>query len=294
MSLTVIIASMCEARRADSLRRAIESVRGQLPRDGELVVVANGPEADPALLRSLESQPGTRVVRVAEANVAKAQQVGRSVVATEFFSFLDDDDEYLPGAVETRLAGFATDPAVDVVVTNGFERFGTRDEPWLADPAAAAHDPLRALLRENWLASCAGTFRAARVPLAWFDGQTRYFEWTLLAFRLASRRTVRVLDVPTYRVHATDLSASRTLAYREAEPVVLAMIALLDLPADVRRALRVKIGAAEHRLAVHFLERGDRRRAFSHHLSSLCARGGLRFLPWSRRFVPFGSGSGAR
>ena len=66
--------------------------------------------------------PRTRVERLEEASVAKAQQLGRRSSRTEFFCFLDDDDEYLPGAVSMRLNELRADSSVDVVVTNGFER----------------------------------------------------------------------------------------------------------------------------------------------------------------------------
>ena len=50
--------------------------------------------------------------------------------------------------------------------------------------AYAATDPLRALVIENWLASCGGLFRSDRVSIDYFDGVTRHYEWTFLAYSL--------------------------------------------------------------------------------------------------------------
>ena len=122
MSVTAIIPTTCESSRGPSLRRAILSVVDQIPENGLILIVANGDRIDESVVRMAEGFPRTRVERLEEASVAKAQQLGRHLVTTEFFCFLDDDDEYLPGAFSMRLDELRADPSVDVVVTNGFER----------------------------------------------------------------------------------------------------------------------------------------------------------------------------
>lgn len=281
MSVTVIVPTTCEAARAASLRRALESVAPQLPDDGLVLVVANGSRVDERTLRMVAEAPRTRIERLSEGSVARAQRFGRTCVATPFFCFLDDDDEYLPGAIEARLRALLDDPAADVVVTNGC----TGTEPVVRHPERAAADPLRALIGENWLASCAGTFRTARVSAEFFDGETRFFEWTLIAYRIAATRSVRFVDAFTYRIHSSERSASKSTAYCAALPGVLETIAALDLPPDVRAAVRAKIGHAEHVLSAHYLEAGNWRLALRHHVRSLLRHGGLRFLPYSRRLL---------
>jgi glycosyltransferase involved in cell wall biosynthesis len=267
------------------LNRAIASVRDQLPTGGSIVVVANGSRCDSDVVNALASIPAVRVLRVSEANVAAAQRWGRNSVMTEFFSFLDDDDEYLPGAIALRLAELRDDPSQDVVVTNGMKHDGHGDTPTVRDPAAAARDPLRALLRENWLASCAATFRSSTVGMDFFPGITRHFEWTLLAYRLALTKRIRFVDVPTYRLHTTEASASKSTAFVAAMPEILSAVLALRLPRDVRDGVAAKLAYAEHSLAAHHLELGHRKDAWRHHLRSLRARRGMRFLGFTRRLL---------
>jgi hypothetical protein len=285
VSLTVIIPTTCETARGQDLGRAIESVAGQLPAGGCVLVVANGSRVDDVLLRELQSRPGVRTERLREGSVAAAQRLGRASVRTEFFCFLDDDDEYLPGAVATRIDALRADAAIDVVVTNGLRAVDAGEVPVVRDVAGVRADPLRALLAENWLASCAGTFRTTTIGEEVFDGRTRFFEWTLIAYRIASARRVVFVDAATYRIHSSGVSASKSEAYEMALPGVLATIAALDLPDDVRRGVRAKIADAEHAISMRYLEAGDRGRALRHHVRSLLARGGVKFLPYSRQLI---------
>ena len=285
MSVTAIIPTTCESSRGPLLRRAILSVVDQIPENGLILIVANGDRVDESVVRMAESFPRTRVQRLEEASVAKAQQLGRHLVTTEFFCFLDDDDEYLPNAFTTRLKELRADPSVDVVVTNGFKRIDNDARINLEHLELAQADPLRALLRENWLASCAGFFRTRSVTPDYFDGNTCFLEWTLLAYKLASRLVIRFIDIPTYRIHSNHGSASKSQDYRQAEPRVLAKIAELDLPPDVRRAIKSKISNSEHSLSTYFLRQGDWNRAVRHHFKSLGSYAGLKFVPYSLKLL---------
>ena len=285
MSITAIIPTTCESSRKHSLRRAILSMVDQVPDSGVILVIANGDRIDESVVRMVEGFPRIRVERLEEANVAKAQQFGRRLVTTEFFCFLDDDDEYLPGAFSTRLNELRADSSADVVVTNGLKSVDNEFRINIEYPELARADPLRALLRENWLASCAAFFRTRSVTPDFFDGRTCFLEWTLLAYKLASSRVIRFIDTPTYRIHSSDDTASNSSDYRQAEPRVLAAIADLDLPHDVRRAIKAKISHAEHSLSTYFLRQDDWKRAVSHHVRSLGSYAGLKFVPYSRKLL---------
>jgi glycosyltransferase involved in cell wall biosynthesis len=284
MSVTIIVPTTCEAPRAAALERAVLSVVSQLPAGGRVLVVANGSRVDQTTLRKVAALPRTDVGRLEQGNVAQAQRYGRTRVATPFFGFLDDDDEYLPGAIDARLSAMQDDEP-DVVVTNGYARDAEAEYPVVSHMEHVRADPLRSLLSENWLASCSAMFRTATVSETYFDGRTRFFEWTLIAYRIASTRTIRFVDAFTYRIHSSDASASKSAAYRAALPGVLGAIAALDLPDDVRAAVHAKISHAEHVLSAQYLEAGQWRSAMRHHLRSLIGRGGLRFLPYSRRLL---------
>jgi glycosyltransferase involved in cell wall biosynthesis len=285
MSVTIIIPTLCASDREHLLRRAIDSVSDQLPQEGRLVVVANGDRCDERIFRELQGNPRVVVARLVEGNVAKAQRYGRSLVSTEYFAFLDDDDEYLPGAIEKRCGYLGEHPEVDVVVTNGLRCLEGVEVPAVEEPNLIEGDLLRSLSRGNWLASCAGLFRSRSVGSEFFDGSARYLEWTLLAYRLAIQRIVRFVDVSTYRINETDGSASQSRQYLEAIPSILERVKALDLPEDVRAAIRVRISAAEHDLAGYNLANGDRAAAWIHHLRSLKGKGLFQYAAYTRRIL---------
>lgn len=60
-------------------------------------------------------------VSLEEGSLPRALIAGRRTVATPFYSFLDDDDELLPVAIDLRLAPLLADPAVDIVASNGYQ-----------------------------------------------------------------------------------------------------------------------------------------------------------------------------
>jgi glycosyltransferase involved in cell wall biosynthesis len=285
IDVTIVIPSTCEARRQSSLLRAIESLLRQEGGAPKLLVVANGDRVDPDVVHAIEASGSVRVERRTEGSLPKALHFGASSVDTRYYGFLDDDDEYLPNALAVRRAFLAANPSVDAVVTNGFEVVNGTDRLRVEHPEDVARDPLRALATENWLASCGSLFRAGRVGAEIFNGVPRYYEWTVLAYRIASSRRLAYVDVPTFRVHDSVASLSKSREFREAEVDVLSSIAALPLPADVRRAVAAKIGRAHHGLAGMYLTEGRRGLALRHHLKSLCAPGGVKYLAYSRKLL---------
>lgn len=285
--ISVIIPTTCETGRRGSLKRAIASVAAQERVSVELIVVVNGLRFDPECYEELRSMPGLNVAYLEEGSLPLAVKHGRSLATAPYFSFLDDDDEYLPDALWRRLQPLLSDEAIDYVVSNGYSCIEGRDRQAVINVEAVRNDPLRALLKENWLASCGGLYRSSRVSTGYFDGKTRYLEWTLLAYKLASTRKMVFVDEPTYRIHDSLGSLSKSEAFREAEIGVLAQILTLDLPADIKVGLRVKIGRAYHSLSNHYRRQGDFRRAWRCHLASLRHPEGFRYLTYSRRLLPF-------
>jgi glycosyltransferase involved in cell wall biosynthesis len=164
--VSVIIPTACRTERAAAIRRAIESVLTQENVDLELIVIVNGPTYDRHLRHELEANPALRVAYLPEPNLPAAIRHGRSMVTRPFFAFLDDDDEYLPGALETRAAEMLAHPRVDVVATNGF--WGPDKSPYIKHTDGVEVDPLKALLKGNWLGSCGGLFRSATVCQEYF------------------------------------------------------------------------------------------------------------------------------
>lgn len=287
--VTIIIPSTCEARRSDSLFRAVSSLLAQNDHVPRILVVANGSRIDPAVVARIGAMENVAIEYQTEGSLPNAMRYGRSRVATGYFGFLDDDDEYLPGAIQLRLTVIQTDPAVDAVVTNGYECVNGVDRRRVEFPDRVIADPLRALLSENWLASCGGLFRTERVSLDYFDGVTRYYEWTLIAYKLAATNKIRYVDEVTFRVHDSPASLSKSRAFREAEAGVLTSIFSMDLPLDVRRAIRAKIGRVHHGLAAMYRAEGNLKLALKHHWHSLGMPGGWAYLAYSRKLLPFWS-----
>ncbi len=285
--ISIIIPTTCEASRRASLRRAIASVTSQENVEVEVIVVVNGKRFDPAYYEELCGAPNLKVVYREEGNLPLAIRYGRSLVTAPSFAFLDDDDEYLPGALWRRLQPMLADETLGYVVSNGYSQSAGRDEPAVRHVDAVCKDPLRALLGENWLASCGGLFRSSSVGVDCFDGSTRYFEWTYLAYKLASSLKMVFVDVPTYRIYDSANSLSKSEAYLNAEIPVLAKILDLELPQDVKLSLREKMGRAYHTLSNFYRRKGELRRAWRFHLTSLGYPGGLRYLAYSRRLLPF-------
>ncbi len=281
--INVIIPTMGEAARRVSLTRAIESVLSQGGVAVELIVVVNGTRYDPALLAALRADARLQVIYQEEGSLPAALRLGRLHVTGEFFSFLDDDDEYLPDALQTRVAHLRADPELDVVATNGW-RAAPGDEPYLDDPRDINTDPFAAMIRRNWLASCGGLYRSCAIHTDYFDGNTKHFEWTLLAFRilLAGHKTLFV-DVPTYRVYDSPDSLSKSLAYQRAAVGFLEYLLSLQPPQRIHRALRRKLTVAHHDLSSQFLQEKDRGNAWRYHFKCLTGPGAWHYLAYTRR-----------
>ncbi len=283
----VVIPTTCEATRWESLQRAIKSALYQTGVQVRVIVVVNGTRFDPPSYKQLREMKGPEVLYRETGGVSGAQRLGRMQVTSPYFAFLDDDDEYLPGGLAARLQPLLENDAIDFVASNGYDHCAGYDSIRIEDAAAVQKDPLRALLSENWLASCGGLFRSARISSDYFDGETNYFEWTWLAYRLTTERSMRFVDVPTFRVHDSPGSVSKSVDYRLAEIVILEKIAALSLPEDVGARLRIKRGKALHGLADYFRLRGMATLAWRYHLASLFNANGWSYLAYSRKLLPF-------
>ena len=209
------------------------------------------------------------------------------MVETEFFGFLDDDDEYLPGAVPLRLAALVNDASLDAVITNGYRQENGQDVVQFAAFSAIQSDPLGCLMDHAWLHSGGVLFRAARVSSDYFH-VPRMMELTYMALMLVLTRRLRFLDVPTYRFYSgTAESLSDTRAdHRDAPEAIRQMIAL-RLPAHIRRRLARKYAASLHALSDLERQDGNLWAAWRYHLKSLRLRDGIRYLCYTRHLMRF-------
>ncbi len=282
--ITIVIATL--AVRQEELNRAIKSVLGQEGREAVPLVVVNGDTFDPDFVRQLRQRRDIRFHQIAAPGVAGARYEGRKKVDTPYFGFLDDDDEYLPDALAIRYRPFDTRPELDVVVGNGW-RFvaGEKQLTW-TDTAEIEADPAGSLMQVNWLASCAGLFKAETVGAAYFDPDIQYLEWTYSAFHLALTRKISFVPEPTYIIHDTPGSLSEDDAYVEAQSTVLERMLDFKMPPSLRRKLRLKLSNTQHGLSDHYRRRNATSAAWKYHLRSMAEiRGMLRYVLYTRQLL---------
>lgn len=99
--------------RADELPRAIDSVLTQQGVDLELLVVDDGSTDHTPELLAAVGDPRLRVLRQDNRGVSAARNLGIGAARGEFVTFLDSDDEALPGWLEAFADAFA-EPAVGI------------------------------------------------------------------------------------------------------------------------------------------------------------------------------------
>jgi len=187
--------------------------------------------------------------------------------------------------MEARLAGFAAGDGIDFVVTNGYREIGGQSRLIVEASAGIHADPLGASLRANWFPSSSGLFRSETVGPEFFDGTTRYFEWTWLLYKLLlAGRRVQFIDTPTFHISDTPGSLSKEVSVDciSTELWMLHQV-LPQVSSPTHRALlRVKLSQAYHHLAERHLRSGQRREAWLAHARSLAGPGGWRHLAFTR------------
>ena len=282
--ISVIIPTRLDHARHAALHRALSSIRAQQGVPARIIIVANGPQIDRPLMAALATQADVQMLHLPAPGLKAAQLAGRDAVTTPFFCFLDDDDEYLPGALTSRIAPMLADPSIDAVVGRGFRIEEGQQRP---SGRASDADPLDELTRHNWLTSCGAVYRSARVGREFFIRMPRYFEWTWLAFDLCLTRRLHFIDHRGHLIHDTPGSLSKSTAYHRSHSSSVARLLTLDLPQRIRQQLRIQQGRALHDLAEHYRQQRAWRPAWGAHLKSLMQPQGFRFAAYTRKL--FGS-----
>lgn len=287
MQITTIIPTLCEASRKQSLLTAIKSIQDASAMPVQIIVVVNGQRFDPVLLASLQQRTDIKVIQIAEGSAVKAQLTGRRLVETKYFSFLDDDDLYLPGALDLRKQPMEENDKVDVVVTNGIFCQGAAESPvhYRLDGVTAA--PLYELFQENWLSSCNSLFRTATVDVAMIEDAHPCMEWTWLAFRMTlSGKTVVALPAQTFRRIDTPGSLSKSKFFNYTRLSLYRRMLDMHPPPAIVAVIKEKICSSWHELSESELRDGKRLHALYAHVRSLIAhRDGYRYLPYTRHLL---------
>jgi len=281
----IIVRTTASVRRRTQLLRAIESIVSQKGVIARPIVVANGRDCDETILATLRNRDDVRLIRQVEGDPTLALLTGRRYIDAPYFSVLDDDDEYLPGALQVRLRTINEPEPASVVITNGYVSTGDSTRPLYESMVVFSRSPLNSLVDHNWLASCGGMFRTSDVPTTIFDLQYKYFEWTAIAFRIAQAGLpIRFIEDTTFVIHDTADSLSKSVDYVTLAPECVGSLARFPIPAALRYRLLRKKSRLHHEASKALLETGDLVGAWQHHAQSMAGLYGVgRHAPFTAR-----------
>lgn len=286
--VSVIVPTLALYERRELLRRAIASILSQTAISAIPIVVLNGSRCDPDIVAQLHADPRIKIYRQKQASLPDALRLGRSKVATRWFSSLDDDDVLLPEALTIRVRALLASPHADAVVTNGWVRSPAGDRLAVADIGHVARDPLRALVQTNWLLPGCWLCETSAFPTL-FDDMPAYLECTYLAIQLTRTRRLTFVNEPTVVWHhGSPGSLSSSEQYLFGQAAAIRRLLELDMPPDVHAAFRRKLGSALHGSARLALSRGELRQALRLHFRSLGYPGGWSYLPFAFRLLTGG------
>jgi glycosyltransferase involved in cell wall biosynthesis len=290
--VSIIIPTAATARRAPLLLRALSSILNNQDETIVPIIVANGSKYAPEVFDSLNRRPDVRFLYLEEGSATRARLAGRKIVDTEYFGILDDDDEYLPGAVRTRLSPLRKDSSIEVVVTNGYQHENNHDAILFPAFSTFGADPLGRLMDYPWLKSGGGVlFRTASVSTSYFE-VPQYLEMTYMALKLALNRKLAFVDIPTYRVYFNSPeSLSATDDYLRSEPDAIRQCLALNPPTRIKRRLTQKYISSLHHISDFERAKGNYAAAWRYHVRSLLSPYGICHLSYTRHLPPFGSRS---
>lgn len=286
--VTVLMPSGAKKERFLLIKRAVDSIRRSSSNPIKIIVVVNGNFYDNSVINWLRSQSDITYVYDNVPSQANAILIARKLVDTPFFSTLDDDDEYLEGATDIKLHALREASDADMLVTNGFHRKDNSDFLMYKNFKQASIDPLTCLFKFNWLHNCNALYRTDRISIDFFEDPFLNVEWTWLAYKIAlAKKKIFFLDKATFRYHDTPMSVSKTLAYMEGHMPLYEKMLSKNPPQDIVRLIRERMSMDWHCRSDRALQAGQYGKALTCHLRSLFLPGGLRFLLYSRRLIPF-------
>jgi hypothetical protein len=277
---------MASPERSDSLKRAIRSIRLSSNEPVDIIVVVNGTRFDKAVCDWLKDQPDVIYFYQEIASQIEAIKAGRNLIATEYFSFLDDDDEYLCGATDQKLLKLKENFASDFVVANALRHQFGADTRIYSRMERVEHDPLGKLMEFAWLNSGNALFRTSSVGPDCFDDLPAYAEWTWLAFRMVlTGKALCVLDVPVVRIYDTPASLSKTSAYVLAYVSLFKQMLAIGVPRRIKKLIKKKLCNAYHDASTLALQEDRFLWAWIFHLRSLTHLNGWKYLSYSRHLL---------
>jgi glycosyltransferase involved in cell wall biosynthesis len=191
---------ICTYNRADRVRQAISSVLGQTFGDFELVVVDDGSVDGTRTVVGNVDDPRLHYVYRENGGLSAARNTGVASSSGRYVTFLDDDDEALPGWLEAFHQTLSSDDAVATCAAYAVDVHGNVLSTITPAQLGPAYEGYRGLFLP-------GTFS---LPRAWyleingFAEGVQYchhaeFALRLLPFCRESNVPVRVIETPLVR-----------------------------------------------------------------------------------------------
>jgi len=265
------------------VQRLLKSLEGEGA--DEIIVVVNGAEVAPDALAALRDDQGVRVLEFGDIGVIRARYEGTCAATGSLIQYIDDDDEFFPGALASRRQELR-DKGGLMVVSDGVLDRGGAARPFPSGGVARITDPPLAILQESWngTAACAMYRREAVSPERMLA--LPVMEWTVLGYLIAQQpNAVRFVAESHYRINDTPGSLSKQDWYCRGEVEALNTILRVTQRADLRREIYRKISAAQHDFARAELANGRLIASWRLHLASLARPGGLRYLRFTARLL---------
>lgn len=180
------IAVMVPFYRADRwLPTALASVLAQTRAPDEIIIVDDGSPAGES--RSLENLPaGVRLIRLPRnAGIGPARHTGTAAVQSDFVAYLDADDWWEPGFLESAAAVLRRHPAAPAVYTNIIKRYP--DGRWISCSDKPAMLDVREAIVRSHILTCGFVVRRSALNAVggWRRDRMVVEDWDL---------SVRLLD----------------------------------------------------------------------------------------------------
>lgn len=212
-------------RRSREVRTAAQSALAQTWPEIEVVVVADGPDAETrAAVEGID--PRLRYLELAQNNgPAAARNAGVAASRGEWLAFLDDDDCMLPGKIEAQMR--LADPAAPtrMVSCRSIYRCNGSDVVWPARPIGENEDVADYILRRPSLLGRPGVVSlqsllvhrsvVERIPFSTHDDHEDW-AWLLEAWHLVGARVVFAWEpLVVYNIATDVVSRSRRVNWAD-------------------------------------------------------------------------------